>query len=158
FVYSRDVTSRTRCNRPRMTSPRRLTTAVNAYHNALQRLHERESALRDAESAEADARVALAHAARALLDDYRTCRWRIPNREQQGPANEPNDLPLRIPRRFAQETRARPGQSVDTSRLRRCGHMRRAYTSRRHRRVIEPTTVRLPAIRTDTRACAALGR
>jgi hypothetical protein len=49
----------------------RVTTAVNAYHNALQRLHERESALRDAESAEADARVALAHAARALLDDYR---------------------------------------------------------------------------------------
>ena len=38
------------------------------------------------------------------------------------------------------------------------GHMRRADTSRRHRRVIEPTTVRLPAIRTDTHAGAAPGR
>ena len=32
--------------------------------------------------------------------------------------------------------------------------MSRAHASRRHRRVIEPTTVRLPTIRTKTRAAA----
>ena len=49
-------------------------------------------------------------------------------------------------------------QSVDTSRLRSARRMRRAHPSRRHRRVIEPTTVRLPAIRTETRAGAGLGQ
>ena len=34
----------------------------------------------------------------------------------------------------------------------------RAHASRRHRRVIEPTTVRLPTIRTETRAAATLVR
>lgn len=38
------------------------------------------------------------------------------------------------------------------------GSLRRAHPSRRHRRLIEPTTVRLPAIRTDARPCAARGR
>ena len=38
------------------------------------------------------------------------CRWRIPNREQPGRANELNELARPIQRRMvSQDTRARPG-------------------------------------------------
>jgi hypothetical protein len=50
------------------------------------------------------------------------------------------------------------GQSIGTSCRRRCGHVRREYASCRHRRVMQPTAVRLPGIREDTRAGAALDR
>jgi hypothetical protein len=51
-------------------------------------------------------------------------------------------------------------RSVDTHRdLRNCLGACGAHTpSRRHRRLIEPSTVRLPAIRTDTRPCTARSR
>src|ERR1700704_6167881 len=51
-------------------------------------------------------------------------------------------------------------RSVDTHRdLRTCLGACGAHTpSHRHRRLIEPSTVRLPAIRTDTRPCTARSR
>src|SRR5450631_489248 len=54
-----------------------------------------------------------------------------------------------------EETRT---EAVNQTDIAGVGHMRRAYTSRRHRRVIAPTTMWLPAIGADTRAGAALGR
>src|SRR2546428_9739332 len=47
-------------------------------------------------------------------------------------------------------------QPVNTARVSEVAGASVAHTSRRHRRLIQPTTVRLPSIRTDTRACAAL--
>src|SRR3989442_2125517 len=47
-------------------------------------------------------------------------------------------------------------QPVNTARVSEVAGASVAHTSHRHRRLIQPTTVRLPSIRTDTRACAAL--
>ncbi len=82
-----------------------------------------------------------------------SCGWRIPDREQPGCTSELNEIALKFHVAGSLRTRG-PGrvESINTSRL-RCPP-RRAHSSRRHRRLIQPTTVRLPSIRTDTRAGA----
>jgi hypothetical protein len=84
------------------------------------------------------------------------CRWRIPIPEQQGRADN-QELAILIPHRVAWGNKDTTGFDCSTRRhFARAVRRRHAHTSRRRRRVIEPTTVQLPAIRAETREGAAL--
>src|SRR6516164_2387198 len=86
-----------------------------------------------------------------------TCGWRIPNCA----AHALNELIAvirleSVSRQVSLGHCAHGGvQSVDTSRRSEVLSASVTRTSRGHRRLIEPTTVRLPAIGTDIRTCAA---
>src|SRR5713101_5718954 len=77
-----------------------------------------------------------------------------------GPGTAEPESVLRIPR-WVTQGRSTRRRSIgrQTSRPSKLPHPCGAHTpSRRHRRLIEPSTVRLPAIRTDTRPCTARSR